>query len=79
METSVASLYNMNKYIIPVCDICKSKVYNLTISATSYKNCQEKIMEKFIDFSESDDYKTFLKELDKKDILIGEITDIEAL
>lgn len=69
----------MNKYIIPVCDINKSKVYNLTIMATSCSDCEDKIIEKFSKYSESDDYDEFLDDLDKKDILIGQITDIEEL
>jgi hypothetical protein len=69
----------MNKYIIPVCDINKSKVYNLTIMATSYSDCEDKIIEKFSKYSESDDYDEFLDDLDKNDILIGQITDIEEL
>ena len=69
----------MNKYIIPICNIPKSKVYNLSIVANSYIDCQDRIMEKFIDYSVKDTYSEFLKDLDKQDILIGEITDIEEL
>lgn len=69
----------MNKYIIPVCDINKSKVYNLSIMATSYSDCEDKIIEKFSKYSESDDYDEFLDDLDKNNILIGQITDIEEL
>lgn len=69
----------MNKYIIPVCNINKSKVYNLIIMATSYSDYEYKIMEKFSKYSESDDYNEFLDDLDKNDILIGQITDIEEL
>ena len=69
----------MNKYIIPVCDINKSKVYNLSIMATSYSDCEDKIIEKFSKYSESDDYNEFLDDLDKNNILIGQITDIEEL
>lgn len=69
----------MNKYIIPVFDINKSKVYNLSIMATSYSDCEDKIIEKFSKYSESDDYDEFLDDLDKNDILIGQITDIEEL
>ena len=42
----------MNKYIIPVCNINKSEVYNLIIVATSYSDCEYKIMEKFSKYSE---------------------------
>ena len=69
----------MNKYIIPVCNINKSEVYNLIIVATSYSDCEYKIMEKFSKYSENDDYNEFLDDLDKNDILIGQITDIEEL
>ena len=70
-------MYNI--YIIPICDISKSKVYNLKISAQSTKDCQEKIMDRFSEYSNSDDYREFLKDLDGQDILIGRITDIEEL
>lgn len=67
----------MNKYIIPICNIPASKVYNLIINANSYKECQEKIMNKFEDYSES--YQEFVEALDNRDILIGKITDVEEL
>lgn len=69
----------MNKYIIPVCNIPDSKVYNLRIVANSNADCQDKIMEKFADYSECDSYRDFVKDLDSQDILIGAITDIEEL
>lgn len=69
----------MNKYIIPVCNIPDSKVYNLKIVANSNADCQDKIMEKFANYSECDSYRDFLIDLDNQDILIGEITDIEEL
>ena len=69
----------MNKYIIPVCNIPESKIYNLIINANSYESCQDKIMDKFIRYSTSDDYHEFIHDLDKQDILIGRITDIEEL
>lgn len=69
----------MNKYVIPICNIPKSKVYNLTIIANSNKDCQEKLMEKFSEYSENDNYVEFIKELDNKDIIIGTITDVEEL
>lgn len=47
--------------------------------ATSYSDCEDKIIEKFSKYSESDDYDEFLDDLDKNDILIGQITDIEEL
>lgn len=69
----------MNKYIIPVCNISNSKVYNLRIIANSNADCQDKIMEKFTDYSECDSYRDFIKDLNSQDILIGAITDIEEL
>lgn len=69
----------MNKYIIPVCNIPESKIYNLSIIANSYRDCQDRIMERFMDYSTKDNYLDFLKDLDKQDVLIGEITDIEEL
>lgn len=69
----------MNKYIIPVCNIPESKVYNLVISATSQSDCQDKIMDEFADYSNALNYHQFLKDLDKQDILIGRITDIEEI
>lgn len=69
----------MNKYIIPVCNIRDSKVYNLRIVANSNADCQDKIMERFVDYSECDSYHDFIKDLDSQDILIGAITDIEEL
>lgn len=67
----------MNKYIIPICNILDSKVYNLIISARTYEDCQDKIMNKFD--SDCDSYHEFVKEMDNQDILIGDITDIEEL
>ena len=70
-------MYNI--YIIPICDISKSNVYNLKISAQSTKDCQEKIMDRFSEYSNSDDYREFVNDLDEQDILIGKITDIEEI
>jgi len=69
----------MNKYIIPVCDINESEVYNLVINANSNSDCQDKIMDKFSDYSDSLEYHEFISDLDQQDILIGKITDIEEL
>ena len=69
----------MNKYIIPVCEIQKSKIYNLVIMANSHEDCEDKLMDKFSKFSSALDYKEFLYDLDMNDILIGEINDIETL
>ena len=70
-------MYNI--YIIPRCDISKSKVDHLKISAQSTKDCQEKIMDRFSEYSNSDDYREFVNDLDEQDILIGKITDIEEI
>ncbi len=69
----------MNKYIIPICNLPKSKVYNAVIMANSLASCQDKLMEMFEDYSSSIKYQDFVKDLDEKDILIGKITDIETL
>lgn len=67
----------MNKYIIPICNIQESEVYNLIISARSLNDCQDRIMAKFNDYS--DEWKDFVKNMDNEDVLIGEIKDIEEL
>lgn len=69
----------MNKYIIPVCNIPDSKIYNLTIMANSNSECQDKIMDKFSEYSDCIDYHDFVRDLDSQDILIGTITDVEEL
>lgn len=69
----------MNKYIIPICNLPKSRVYNAVIMANSLESCQDKLMNMFEDYSDSYDYDEFIKNLDDKDILIGEIADIEEL
>lgn len=69
----------MNKYIVPVCNVQESKIYNKIIIANSNTSCQEKIMEMFSEYSDKDDWREFLQDLDEQDILIGRITDIEEL
>lgn len=72
----------MNKYIIPICIFNKSKIYDIIINARSFKECEEKLMNKLIDefdLSETDTYEDFVKELDDNNILIGTIRDIEEL
>lgn len=67
-----------NKYIIPICEIQKSKVYNICLDAVSLSHCEDKIMELFRDYSDKDEYGEFIEDLDKnKDILIGEIKEID--
>lgn len=69
----------MNKYVIPICNWSKQKVYNIIIMSRSLSSCKEKIINMFQDYSESDDYDEFVNDLKKQNILIGEITDIETL
>lgn len=69
----------MNKYIIPICNIPESKVYNAVIIANSSSACKDKLMNMFSEYSDSEDYREFISDLDKQDILIGRITDIEEL
>lgn len=69
----------MNKYIVPICNIPKSEIYNKVIIANSLSACEDKIMDMFQSYSDSSDYNTFVNDLDNKDILIGEIRDIETL
>lgn len=69
----------MNKYIIPVCFVAESKVYNEQIVARSLTDCQDKLMEKFSDYSNEVSYHDFVNDLSDQDILIGRITDIEEL
>lgn len=69
----------MNKYLIPICNLPENHIYILSISASSITNCEEKIMQHFWEYSDAIDYKEFLNELDNKDILIGEIVDIDTL
>lgn len=68
-----------NKYIVPICNIAKSDVYILKISAPSIAECEDKLMNKFSEYSNANSYSKFVRDLDKKDILIGEIQDIEEL
>lgn len=69
----------MNKYVIPICNWSKQKVYNIIIMSRSLSSCKEKIINMFQDYSESDDYNEFVNDLKKQNILIGEIKDIETL
>ena len=69
----------MNKYIIPYCDIQKSLVDKHVIMANSLANCREKLMLMYGEYSDSDDWNTFIEDLDNHDILIGRITDVEEL
>lgn len=69
----------MNKYVIPICNWSKQKVYNIIIMSRSLSSCKEKIINMFQDYSDSDDYDEFVNDLKKQNILIGEITDIETL
>lgn len=73
----------MNRYIIPICDIQAGSVSNFTYSAHSYQEVQEKVIKELCDnYNMLDDlleWSDFVKDADKHDILIGDITDIETL
>lgn len=69
----------MNRYLIPYCKIKDSKVGNHIIAARSLNECKEKLMQIYEDYSDSDNWNTFIKELDDQDVLIGEIKDIELI
>lgn len=69
----------MNKYIIPICILPESKIYIEKIVANSLSECQDKLMTKFSEYSDEMEYHEFVKDLDSKDILVGDILDIEAL
>lgn len=67
----------MNEYLIPICN--GSKVYIEKIFARSINNCKEKIIEKFSNITESDDWDEFITELNSMDIIIGEILDKDEI
>lgn len=69
----------MNKYIIPVCFIEDDIVLNEVIVAKSILDCQDKLMERYLEYSSEFSYRDFVNELKDNNILIGEITDIEEL
>lgn len=69
----------MNKYIVPICDLNENRVYNKTIIANSYNACEDKLMESFSEYSNALEFHEFIKDLDKQDILIGKIIDVEEL
>lgn len=72
----------MNKYIIPVCDIQSGLVWNEIISSRTINECQDKLIQKFIDkydLEEGNSYREFVEIADKNDILIGTISDLEEL
>lgn len=69
----------MSKYIIPVCFVSEAEVYNEEIVARSFTECQDKLMEKFSDYSSELSYHDFINDLRDQDILIGKITDVEEL
>lgn len=74
----------MNKYIIPICDIDRGKVWIKTVVTKSNSACQEKLMAELIDLYDMEDtatsYREFIKLADSKyNILIGDIKDTEEL
>lgn len=73
----------MNKYLIPYCDIQADFPKIKVIIARTISECQEKLMNYFLEqyeeLDECDTYREFVKLADSKDILIGDIKDIEEL
>lgn len=72
----------MNNYIIPVCVIAKTDNKLEQITANSYRDCQEELMERIttrFNLPEADNYKQFLTIADEHDIIIGKISDVEEL
>lgn len=73
----------MNKYIVPICDIQASGIWNQVILGRTHAECQEKLirllLEKYDFLEDCGDYREFVKMADKQDLLIGEIIDIEEL
>lgn len=74
----------MNKYIIPICDIDAGQIWTETIIAKSSLACQDKLMEKLIDYynieNDFPDYREFVTAMDSEyNILVGDIIDIEEL
>lgn len=73
----------MNKYLVPICDIQAGIVYNKTIVAKSYNDCQDKLMEYLINqydcLQECLNYQEFVELADNNDILVGKIIDIETI
>lgn len=69
----------MSKYIIPVCFIEDDIVLNEVIVAKSILDCQDKLMEKYSEYSSEFSYHDFVNDLKDNNILIGKITDIEEL
>lgn len=74
----------MSKYIIPICDIDRGKIWIKTVIAKSNSACQEKIMEELIDIYDMENtassYREFVQLVDSKyNILIGDIKDTEEL
>lgn len=75
---------NYTKYIIPVCDMQANQVWNYIIVANSRQQCKEKLAQQILEeFDTLDDnsvsYDDFVEYLNKNDILVGEIQDIEEI
>lgn len=72
----------MNKYIVPIADLYAEQVWNEVFSARSISECQEKIIRSIIDqydFDEPNSWEDFIEDMNQREILIGEIKDIETL
>ena len=73
----------MNKYLVPICDVEVGSIWIQKISAKSFSDCEERLMSHLIetcDYDFTGSYKEFVEWLDyDKNILVGEIQDIEEL
>lgn len=73
----------MNRYVIPICDLGETSVWNEVVLANSYSDCKEKLMESLsedYEIPECNSYGEFYNLAFREyNILIGDITDIEEL
>ena len=73
----------MNTYIVPIADFKAFDTWIVKFNAYSLEDCENRLMEYLCELDErlpcNIHYTDFLEECDKKDICIGEITDIEEL
>lgn len=74
----------MNKYLVAIHDLKSWSNWIHSFNAISLEDCEDKLIEFLSDYLKKDElrnlhYTDFLDELDKCDICISEITDIEEL
>lgn len=73
----------MNKYFVAVCDCQQFNMLYYSFMARSFEDAEDKLMSKVHNLCKKipDDlsYTDFLKECDKNDICIGEISYIDEL